>query len=109
MSQKVQPAVVKKTRICRSTEIIAELILEAERKGNAAEICRRERIQPNLLYRWKSRFKEVGVEGLKAMKRRPKGKDPEKTALEREKARLKAAMCESLIELQLLKNSVSAG
>lgn len=31
----------KKTRTRRSPEMIAELILEAERKCNAAEICRR--------------------------------------------------------------------
>jgi transposase-like protein len=39
--------------------MIAELILEAERKGNAAEICRREGIAPNLFYRWRTRFKEA--------------------------------------------------
>jgi transposase-like protein len=87
--------------------MISELIWEAERKGNAAEICRRENIQPNLLYRWKSRFKEGGIEALKAMKRGPKSKDPVKQALARENERLKTALCESSIELQLLKKSVS--
>jgi transposase-like protein len=88
--------------------MIAELIWEAERKGNAAEMCRRENIQPNLLYRWKSRFKEGGIEALKAMKRGPKRKDPVKQTLERENERLKTALCESSIELQLLKKSVSS-
>ena len=109
MSEEIKPTVVKKGRVRRSSEMMAELILEAERKGNAAEICRRENIQPNLLYRWRSRFKEAGIESLKAMKRGPKGKDPERASLERENARLKTALCESSIELQLLKKSVSSG
>jgi hypothetical protein len=33
-----------KTRTRRSSEKIAELILEAERRGNSAEICRLERL-----------------------------------------------------------------
>ena len=107
MSQEVQPTTVRKARARRSPEMIAELILEAERKGNAAEICRRENIQPTLFYRWKSRFKEAGIAGIKAIKRGPKAKDPEKSALERENERLKTALCESSIELQLLKKSVS--
>jgi transposase-like protein len=106
MSQEVQPTTVKKTRARRSPEMIAELILEAERKGNAAELCRRENIQPTLFYRWKSRFKEGGISQLKTLKRGPKSKDPEKSALERENERLKTALCESSIELQLLKKSV---
>ena len=108
MTQEVKPTVVKRTRARRSPEMMAELIWEAERKGNAADICRRENIQPNLLYRWKGRFKEAGIEGLKAMKRGPKSKDPVKMSLERENARLKTALCESSIELQLLKKSVSS-
>ena len=108
MSQEVKPTVVAKKRVRRSPEMIAELILEAERKGNAAEICRRENIQPNLFYRWRQRFKEAGVEGLKTLKRGPKAKDAEKERLERENARLKTALCESSIELQLLKKSVSS-
>jgi transposase len=107
MSQEVKPTVVTKKRVRRSPEMMAELIWEAERKGNAADICRRENIAPTLFYRWKVRFKEAGAEGLKAMKRGPKGKDPEKAELERENARLKTALCESSIELLLLKKSVS--
>jgi transposase-like protein len=89
--------------------MIAELILEAERKGNAAEICRREGITPNLFYRWRTRFKEGGIQAIGAMKRGPKGKDHEKLAMERELRRVSAALCEASIELQLLKKSVSSG
>src|SRR6478672_3557146 len=97
----VQP--VKRTRTRRSPAMIAELILEAERKSNAAEICRREGIAPNLFYRWRTRFKEGGVQAIGAMKRGPKAKDHEKIAMEREVRRLTQALCEQTIELQLLK------
>ena len=53
----------KKKRIHRSPEVIVELILEAERIGNAAEVCRREGINPVQFYRWKERFKKGAVEG----------------------------------------------
>lgn len=99
----------KKTRARRSPSMIAELILEAERKGNAAEICRRENIAPNLFYRWRTRYKEAGIEAVGKMKRGPKTKDQEKIAMERELKRMSAALCEASIELQLLKKSVSSG
>ena len=107
--QHLEAQIPKKTRVRRSPEAIAELIWEAERKGNAAEICRRENIAPTLLYRWKSKFKEAGIQGLLAMKRGPKKKDHEKVKLARENERLTAALCESSIELLLLKKSVSSG
>ena len=109
MSQSHEVQVLKKTRTRRSPEMIAELILEAERKSNAAEICRREGIAPNLFYRWRTRFKEGGIQAVGAMKRGPKKKDPEKEQLERETKRLQAALVEASIELQLLKKSVSSG
>lgn len=106
-SNEVEP--VKRTLVRRSPAMIAELILEAERKGNAAEICRREGIAPNLFYRWRTRFKEGGIQAVGAMKRGPKAKDHEKLAMERELKRVSAALCEASIELQLLKKSVSSG
>ena len=87
--------------------MVAELILEAERRGNTAEICRREKIAPAQFYRWRQRFKEAGIQGLK-LKSGPKAKDPDKDALECENARLAAALCESSMELLLLKKSVSS-
>jgi len=68
-----------------------------------------ENIAPTLLYRWKSKFKEAGIQGLHAMKRGPKKKDHEKEKLSSENKRLTAALCESSIELLLLKKSVSSG
>jgi transposase-like protein len=109
MSQSNETKPTPKTRTRRSPEMIAELIWEAERKGNAAEICRRENIVPTLFYRWKQKFKEGGIQNLQAMKRGPKTKDHEKQKLERENARLTQALCESSIELLLLKKSVNSG
>jgi transposase len=109
MSQSNEVQSPKKTRVRRSPETNAELILEAERKGNASEICRREGIAPNLFYRWRTRFKEAGIAGIKEMKRGPKTKDHEKAAMEKELKRVSAALCEASIELQLLKKSVSSG
>lgn len=108
MSQLIEVSPIKKTRTRRSPEMIAELIWEAERKGNAAEVCRRENIAPTLFYRWKTKFKEAGIAGLHAMKRGPKAKDHEKRKLEREVDRLAAALCESSIELLLLKKSANS-
>ena len=108
MSQSNEVKATPKTRTRRSPEMIAELIWEAERKGNAAEVCRRENIAPTLFYRWKQKFKEAGIAGLQTMKRGPKTRDHEKEKLERENARLTAALCESSIELLLLKKSVSS-
>jgi len=107
--QQLEAQILKKTRVRRSPEALAELIWEAEQKGNAAEIGRRENIAPTLLYRWKSKFKEAGIQGLHTMKRGPKKKDHEKEKLVRENGRLTGALCESSIELLLLKKSVSSG
>ncbi|MFW7381982.1 MAG: transposase [Oligoflexus sp.] len=108
MTSARQEKPTKKKRTRRSPEMIAQLVLEAERGGNAAEICRRENIAPNLFYRWRQKARESMVQGLKQMKRGPKAKDSEKEALKAENERLKAALCDQTIELQLLKKSVSS-
>lgn len=109
MSEFTEVKPPKRTRVRRSPEMISQLVLEAERNGNTAEICRRENIAPTLFYRWKQKFKEGGVGGLQSMKRGPKTKDPEKENLKREVARLTTALCEASIELLLLKKSVNSG
>jgi transposase-like protein len=99
----------KKRRTRRSPEMIAELILEAERTKKAADICRREGISPALFARWRSKFKEAGIAAMREMKRGPKAKNPELDAALRENKRLTTALCEASIELLLLKKSVSSG
>ena len=104
---RAEPQKSKTARSRRSPEMIAELIFEAERKGNIAEICRREGISPNLFYRWKARFRQAGIQELKQMKRgRKAGADPEKQALQVENEKLRSAICDQAIELLLLKKSV---
>lgn len=110
MSQSNEVKVAKRTRARRSPEMIAEFIWEAEKKGNAAEVCRREGISPNLFYRWRQKFKEAGVQGLKNMKRgRRPAIDPETAEMTKENQRLRATLVDLSIELQLLKKSVSSG
>lgn len=99
----------KKRRTRRSPEMMAELILQAERTGNQAAICRKEGISPALFSRWRTKFKEAGIQGLKEMKRGPKTKDPKVESYAKENERLRSALCEASIELQLLKKSVSSG
>ena len=109
MSSTPQGNQTKKKRARRSPEMIAELVLEAERTGNAAEICRRENISPNLFYRWRQKAREGMIQSLKQSKRGPKGKDIEKEAMKAEIGRLKSTLCDQTVELQLLKKSVSSG
>jgi len=99
----------KKTRIHRSPEMILELVLEAERTGNAAAICRRENISPTLFYRWRQKVKESAIQGIKTLRKGRAKADPEAMLLKAETERLKTALCEASIELQLLKKSVSSG
>ena len=98
-----------KKRVRRSPEMIVNLIFEAERKGNVAEICRREGLSPNLFYRWKARFREGGINELKQMKRGRKAGAPvdmEKAELRVEIEKLKSTVCDQAVELLLLKKSV---
>ena len=101
----------KKTRTRRSPERIAELILEAERKGNSAEICRREGINPQQFSRWKAKAKEGMVQSLKELKRGRKNstKDPKVEAMAAEIEQLRSTLCDQTIELTLLKKSASSG
>jgi transposase len=93
----------KKKRIRRSAEKMAELVLEAERVG-ASQVCRREGIAPAQLSRWKQKFLEAGINGLKDIKRGPKQKeDPLVTELRAETERLSQALLETSIEIQAMK------
>jgi transposase-like protein len=98
----------KKRRSRRSPEKILELVLEAERTGNAAAICRRENISPQLMYRWKNRFKEVAIAGFKEMKAGRPGQKAttenfEIQNLKEELMEVKEALVHTTLELSLLK------
>lgn len=82
---------------------MAELVLEAERIGQGA-VCKREGIAPAQLSRWKQKFLQSGIAGLKEIKRGPKVKeDPQVTELRAETERLSQALLETSIELQAMK------
>ena len=93
----------KKTRKRRSAEKMAELVLEAERIGQGA-VCKRENIASAQLSRWRQKFIQSGVAGLREIKRGPKLKeDPQLTELKMETERLSQALLETSIELQAMK------
>lgn len=93
----------KKKRTRRSAEKMAELVLEAERVG-ASQVCRREGIAPAQLSRWRQKFLQAGIGGLREIKRGPKQKeDPIVTELKAETERLSQALLETSIEIQAMK------
>ena len=95
----------KKKRRKLSAEKMAELVLEAERIG-ASKVCVREKIAPAQLTRWKKKFLQAGINGLKNLKAGPKQKEnPQVTELKFETERLRMALVETSIELSALKKS----
>lgn len=93
----------KKKRTRRSAEKMAELVLEAERVGQA-QVCKRENIAPAQLSRWKQKLLQDGIASLKEIKRGPKPKvNPEVAELKIETERLSQALLETSIELQAMK------
>jgi len=99
----------KKKRTRRSAEKMAELVLEAERVG-AAQVCRRENIAPAQLSRWKQKFVQSGISGLKEIKRGPKpAENPRIAEMKLETERLSQALLETSIELQAMKKKNRSG
>ena len=98
----------KKRRSRRSPEKIVELVLEAERTGNAAAICRRENISPQLMYRWKNRFNEAATAVFKDMKvgrpgQKVTAENYEIQNLKEELREVKETLVQTTMELSLLK------
>jgi hypothetical protein len=70
----------------------------------------REGIAPAQLSRWKEKLLKCGIAALKQMKTGPKQKiDPELAALQKETERLKEALLETSIELQLIRKKATRG
>jgi putative transposase len=75
-----------------SEEQIIRMVKESEAEGKAAEICRRNGISEQTLYRWKAKFGGMTVSEAKRLK-----------GLEDENRRLKGLVADLTLDKQMLK------
>lgn len=73
------------------------ILQEGQREGQTAT-CRKYGIAPSLYQRWKKKYLEKGVEGLKPSYQRV---DPEKRALEEENERLKKIIAKQALQIEV--------
>ncbi len=94
------------TRRRFSAEEKIRVVLEGLRgEDSIAELCRRERINQNLYYRWSKEFLEAGKKRLAGDTAREATSDEVKS-LRAEASQLKELLAEGMIENRLLKKSV---
>ena len=116
MRQKSEPAkapadqVVKNIRRATRRHFSAEdkirIVLEGLRgEDSIAELCRRERINQNLYYRWSKEFLEAGKKRLAGDTARAATSD-EVQDLRREASALKEVVADLTLENRLLKKSM---
>lgn len=70
---------------------------EGQREGQTAT-CRKYNLAPSLFIRWKKKYLEKGINGLKPSYPRV---DPEKRALEEENERLRKIIARQALELEV--------
>jgi transposase-like protein len=87
---------MEKQRRKYSPEDRLSLLKEAEREGQSAT-CRKYNIAPSLLQRWKKKYLEKGVEGLRSSYHRV---DPAVRMLEEENERLKRIVARQALEIE---------
>lgn len=73
------------------------ILQEGQREGQTAT-CRKYSIAPSLYQRWKGKYLDKGINGLKPSYHRV---DPEKRALEEENERLKKIIARQALELEV--------
>jgi transposase-like protein len=73
------------------------ILQEGQREGQTAT-CRKYNLAPSLFLRWKKKYLEKGINGLKPSYPRV---DPEKRALEEENERLKKIIARQALELEV--------
>ncbi|NTW32386.1 MAG: transposase [Bacteroidetes bacterium] len=73
------------------------IINEAEREGSV-ETCRKYNLSPSLLSKWKQRYLNKGIAGLKPQYKRV---DPELRVLEEENERLKRIIAKQALEIEV--------
>jgi len=86
-----------KTKRTFTPEERLSIIQEGEREGQA-ETLRKYNIAPSLYSRWKRKYLNEGISGLKDKYRRI---DPEKRALEEENERLKRIIAKQAMEIEV--------
>ncbi len=86
-----------KTKRTFTAEERLSIIQEGEREGQA-ETLRKYNIAPSLYSRWKRKYLNEGISGLKDKYRRI---DPEKRALEEENERLKRIIAKQALEIEV--------
>ena len=96
-----------KTRRKFSAEEKIRIVLEGLRgEESIAALCRREGIAANLYYRWSKEFLEAGMKRLLGDTQR-EASSTKVTDLRKENSRLKEVVAESVLEIRLLKKSVT--
>lgn len=80
-----------------SPEDRLSILQEGQREGQTAT-CRKYNLSASVYQRWKIKYLDKGVEGLKASYKRV---DPEKRALEEENERLKKIVARQALELEV--------
>lgn len=80
-----------------SPEERLSILQEAKREGQTAT-CRKYNLAPSLFIRWKNKYLEKGIEGLKPSYHRV---DPEKRALEEENERLKKIIAKQALQIEV--------
>ncbi len=105
-AEKTVRAIRRATRRRFSAEEKIRVVLEGLRgEDSIAELCRRERINQNLYYRWSKEFLEAGKKRLAGDTAREATSDEVKS-LRAEASQLKELLAEGMIENRLLKKSV---
>lgn len=80
-----------------SPEERLSILQEGQREGQTAT-CRKYQIAPSLYQRWKQKYLEKGLDGLKPSYYRV---DPEKRALEEENERLKKIVAKQALQIEV--------
>jgi transposase-like protein len=86
-----------KNRRTFSPEERLSILQEGEREGQTAT-CRKYHLAPSLYLRWKKKYLEKSVDGLKPSYHRI---DPEKRALEEENERLKKIIAKQALQIEV--------
>ena len=107
-AEKIVRDIRRATRRRHSSEEKIRIVLEGLRgEDSIAELCRRERLNQNVYYRWSKDFLEAGKKRLAGDTARDATSDEVKD-IRAELRQLKEALAETLLENRLLKKSVIA-